>query len=799
MKLLDYANLQISADSINQMKEQLYGLENQYKQLHIKTVKDLYNTQGLSQYTAVDLYVDYVAPENTVNKIQVNGYINNVADAMNKFVNAAKKLDNTYGQLPKYNASNVYDIQYWVTCDELLRQNNSYSKYISAAQTLCKNMASLQTVMGLLTDEEKAESYTLKNYQNVTAAGTYTRQELYDGLNTQYESLKATYFTNKKSAYNQLSGNLARISSANIENIKTDNTDQKIREIKSALDGYYSQYDTANELVDNAIDNLKDVKQKANDYNEKFTNWKNAANDYDTTLAQNDRQEIKNLDEDVLENATPERIEELIQRLKNIKSLLGNLKKAIDEYKYNGTSVRKIGSYSEFKNKSGVDKNKITYQASELNSYAESSFKFKNSETIGKTGITDNNNPAIAYVNTPEFYKWLDKKFRDFDENEYKQAKQDKDEEEKKHDADLTDADKGNSTSQNEIKDLSDLPSKAYSAAVKEGLVSKDISKVSSEVSGLFDGFSQKVSQAAVNMRDDLYTMSYIMNMFSYDTYEQEAKYHLCNGDVDMSNYQNKYAEVDEQWKNTDVKFSENKTLTNKMINSDNNYSYGNEVEYILYGGSNKKNKSSAYGTIFAIRYVMNLMPEFQHYWMEINDYVDAQVLQGVARDISSASSGIIPAPLIQIVAILGLTAAESACDLQYLKNGMPVELLKASNELVISYDNSQAANQNTDSGKMKFFYSDYLALILFLKLSTSGSKEYAYYARIADVVQANMSQNISKDTGFSAKKAVVYYQGKASVKIKPLMLQLPIASEYNNGISNEHFGRITYNAYRGY
>ena len=95
----------------------------------------------------------------------------------------------------------------------------------------------------------------------------------------------------------------------------------------------------------------------------------------------------------------------------------------------------------------------------------------------------------------------------------------------------------------------------AYSAAVKEGLVSKDISKVSSEVSGLFDGFSQKVSQAAVNMRDDLYTMSYIMNMFSYDTYEQEAKDHLCNGDVEMSNYQSKYAEVDEQWKNTDVKF----------------------------------------------------------------------------------------------------------------------------------------------------------------------------------------------------------------------------------------------------
>lgn len=51
------------------------------------------------------------------------------------------------------------------------------------------------------------------------------------------------------------------------------------------------------------------------------------------------------------------------------------------------------------------------------------------------------------------------------------------------------------------------------------------------------------------------------------------------------------------------------------MINSSNNYSYGNEVEYIIYGNSNEKNKKSAYGTIFAIRYALNLPPEFQENW----------------------------------------------------------------------------------------------------------------------------------------------------------------------------------------
>lgn len=795
--LLAYDSLHISADSISQMKELLYGLEDQYKQLHIKTVKDLYNTQGLSQYTAVDLYVDYVAPENTVNKIQVNGYINNAADAMDKFIKAAKQLDNTYGQLPKYNASSVYDIQYWAACDELLRQNNSYSKYVSAAQTLCKNMASLQTVMGLLTDEEKAESYTLKNYQNVTTAGTGTRQELYDGLNTQYEALKTNYFTNKKSAYNQLSGNLANISSANVENIKTDSTDQKIREIKSSLDGYYSQFDTAYDLADQAVNKLKSLKSKANDYNNKFDDWKDAANRYDTSLAQTDREETANLNDKVLQNVTPEKIQRLIDRLNNIKSLLGTLKKAVDEYQYNGTSVRKIDSYNTFKNKSGVKENKITYRKLELNNYAESSFSFISSSSIAKVGITDNNNPAISSVNTPEFYQWLMNQFNNFDEKEYDNEKSKKEKAETKYDADLTGADQGNYTNQNEIKDLADRPSVKYAADKKQGLISKDISKVFGEVSSLFEGFVNTVSQAAVNMRDDLYTLDYVMNMFSYDTYENEAKYHLCNGDVDLSNYQGKYAEVDEAWKNEAVTFSDNKTLTNKMISNTNNYSYGNEVEYILYGGSNSENKASAYGTIFAIRYAMNIVPEFQHYWkIDEHYHLDTVALQDLAEGVESGTSGIIPAPLTKIVVILGLTAVESVRDLQYLKSGLPVELVKAEDQLLVSYNDSESRSKSNSSG-IEFFYSDYLSLILFLKLSLGD--EYAYYARIADVIQANMSQNIAKDKGFLAKKAVVYYQGQVSVQVKPLMLRLPIASEYNQNVSDGMFGKINYKAYRGY
>lgn len=73
-------------------------------------------------------------------------------------------------------------------------------------------------------------------------------------------------------------------------------------------------------------------------------------------------------------------------------------------------------------------------------------------------------------------------------------------------------------------------------------------------------------------------------------------------------------------------------------------------------------------------------------------------------------------------------------------------------------------------------------------------------YARTADVIQANMSKNITPDTGFLMKKANVYYSAEASLKIAPLMLDLPITSGYTEGkLTDGIIGRITYKAYRGY
>lgn len=792
-ELVAYNNLNITKESIEQMKGDLETVEEEYKKLHIKMVKDLYNTQNVSEYKKIDLSETYAVSESDVNASQVNGYINNAAEAIRDYIVAETALNNACQTLGY--SSSMYDIQYWVLCDGVLKQNKVYSKYASKAATLRGNMAKLDMVMSLLSEEEQGKNYTLAAYDGVEVSGTATRKELYDGLTEQFSDLKTD---NHKSDYYSLLAKLENIADENRQNIDPDETNQKIGEIQRKFEDYYTKYDDAETCIETAVKALRKVKSEAEDYQKKFETWKNAANTYDTTLAKSDQEEITNLDDDIYENVTPENIQELIDRLNNIKSLFGKLKKGIDEYKYNGTKVRSIPTYDKMKEKSGVSESKISVYTNELNSYADSSFRFNRSETLSKTGITDNNNPAIDSVNTPKFYNWLKEKFKDYDQDSYDQAEKDKNDKEKDCKGDVDNADKANTDSGPEIKDISDKPSEQYAAAKKEGQVSTDVSQVAQTVSGLFTNFGSTMAQAAVNMRDDLYTMDYIVNMFSYDTFENEAKYKLCSGDVTLENYTSKYADADKYWKSEEVTYTENKTLTNKMINDTNNYSYGNEVEYILYGGSNKQNKTSAYGTIFAIRFALNLVPEFQLHWNAANQKEVSKLLDEFAIAIYQGTSGIIPKPLTKMVLILGLTAGESAKDLKYLKSGMPVELVKKIDDVEVTFsldslDNNTLVHNRT---KTAFFYSDYLSLILFLKLSAGD--EYAIYARTADVIQANMSNKISADSGFVAKKAVVYYSAEADVQVEPLMLKLPIVTN-STPFVEKSVGRITYKAYRGY
>ncbi len=213
--------------------------------------------------------------------------------------------------------------------------------------------------------------------------------------------------------------------------------------------------------------------------------------------------------------------------------------------------------------------------------------------------------------------------------------------------------------------------------------------------------------------------------------------------------------------------------------------------------------KAAAYGTIFLIRFALNLLADFQYYMMSTGD--GYKPVMAAATAISTATCGILPAGLVQLAIVMALTVAESVADLNALKEGKKVILLKSKDDLVVSF-NSDSLEKNdlviskgdasSDEEKLSLAYSDYLKVLLFLKLLSDTTAD-AIYQRTADVIQVNMQQ---KEEGFLMKDANVYFSVNAKVEVSPMMLSWSLLSgEAGNPYQDTSWRTINFETIRGY
>ena len=310
--------------------------------------------------------------------------------------------------------------------------------------------------------------------------------------------------------------------------------------------------------------------------------------------------------------------------------------------------------------------------------------------------------------------------------------------------------------------------------------------------------------------RDNLYATQYIMGMFSYETSALEGLYVMQGGGKDETDIykmsdgnkispgnadtyyndllDNPPSTKEGEWWNMKKTFTDNKTLTNKMLDMEHCISYGNEVEYILYGDSNEKNGLKIDTTMAFTRFALNMAPVLSVYWK------DTMVIR-VANAISGVTQGIVLAPLVKLVICLGVCAAESAVDMNYLKAGLPVAFVKtdARNQLFIELtidektfedavksgsldyakNSMKVGERSITSSSFPFSYSDYLSMYLYIALCAN---EDDIYKRTADVIQRNMETNYPELAGFRMSKAQTYFQLHADIRVKPLMMKLPYA-----------------------
>lgn len=134
---------------------------------------------------------------------------------------------------------------------------------------------------------------------------------------------------------------------------------------------------------------------------------------------------------------------------------------------------------------------------------------------------------------------------------------------------------------------------------------------------------------------------------------------------------------------------------------------------------------------------------------------------------------------LTKCVLIGVLATLESSYDLSQLKKGKPVVFYKSSDKdwhYSISGNGSSAgfakSTNGTDVQENKgMYYSDYMYLFLMIGVNSNIYEDMLL--RTGDLIEANMKLATGK--AYDLDKARSYFHLKATVRVKPMMLTLPI------------------------
>ena len=199
------------------------------------------------------------------------------------------------------------------------------------------------------------------------------------------------------------------------------------------------------------------------------------------------------------------------------------------------------------------------------------------------------------------------------------------------------------------------------------------------------------IANIATTALENLYIMDYIFENFSYNTIVQEQI--LKENPVKTTTVAGQLGEATLLFGDA-KKISSAKdnirTLSNFHINENNNYLYGAEIEYILFGNSNPAtNVTSTKASIYAIRFVFDCIFAFTD-----SEIRNSTMAAGLA--VQAATLGIVPYQVVQIVLQLALAAAEAAIDLTAISSGLKVAIVKTRDTWSLSISGGAAILKDT-------------------------------------------------------------------------------------------------------
>lgn len=670
-------------DYFSNMKNNFDEYENEYKNLAKKVIKDLYDTQSYSGFTNYSYYIgeenikindeekevavfytnsDKTSKLDTYDKLsdysnEKKATAENIKGRLVDYYNSYNDLKKAENNLPEYNG-NTYGLQFLVQ----INRKNLYENWVFAMKTLYEKYSKLKNAYENAATNASGKSVTEDYYTICDENSAHQLSYYYEKYMNQFDALSGVFNTTISQYNSTLRGY------ANNADTNTEATANRVTELYNQINGYRATIQNAKNNIELAIPYLNDVKNKIKSdgsLKQKESDWKSSASSSElknTTMAKQDLAEINNLSSYLKESD----VDNLINRLNNIGSHLGDMLNEIDSYTFFNTPIGEISDYSTFtyilsQNIGDDNLKNVSTDSTDLENQANSwcNERFNIGSSVDVSWENQSGTQANLIKDKLEFYSYL---YTHFNVGEVSTSTEEKEEntssdsgkalynsikDKAKSDAEskatIPDAKSGN-----QISEQSDLPSsgsggsETASASVTAGdNAAKDTSK---SLSSMFSGLAEKIVDMATELRDNLYFSEYVMGMFSYDTIEKENE---------------------KQHPGTTVT-----SITNTSINSDNNFAYGSEIEYVIYGGSNSENLIKAYGSIYGIRLGFNLIYAFTS--SEIRETAFA-----MATPISAATLGVIPAPLIQAGIIIGLACCESGLDLSNLREGEKVPLFK--------------------------------------------------------------------------------------------------------------------------
>lgn len=550
---------------------------------------------------------------------------------------------------------------------------------------------------------------------------------------------------------------------------------------------------------------LSTLKKKIIQYSTARDNWGAEAQNGGTDYARKEQEEYEGA---ATANDLPaalyedggESVEVLRTRLTNIQNDMKSLKTALESCRYGGTRLDQVnrtiaidavkrvapqtvdparGNYISLY----LDQN--TVAAKNYHQQLMQEYTYTPPQTLrGESG----NEPDLG-VDPPALYEFMVEAFPLSRLDDAIQKKEEQEEENKKN----------QEKAEQEAKN-----SKGLDKGFLNDLGQRDPIEVSGErkfnagtaITGLIGAIDKLLSGNFDEFRDQLYVCAYVMEMFSYSSYNNEGQYRLSADPLHYDDYDKGKAQFKDQdlvnrWKEERTeKFTGNKSLTNRMINSQNNRSNLAEVEYVLFGNStNEKNLTAAYGHIFAMREALNLIAGFVNFYSGSNP--TAAAISAMADGIAVATLGVIPVPVTKVVFIGILATLETAHDMNRLKAGLPVAVCKTADNWVIQlpkdaqnlssiFDGSYQEPDDTNG----MFYSDYL--LLFMIIASSDSALYSdMLLRVGDLIEGNLNPipGEGKTDGarkFDLENAHCYFRLEGDVAVKPLLLDIPLVLNFS-------------------